>query len=123
MRPLQDRQGLALQENERMKMKYNNLNAKQRFDLSNWLAKQTWLKGKTLQEIADVATTGMGFKVTITNVKSSAVVIGIDVGTRKVDSSHVGEDRTWFLAKTIKGIPESLGEPVPDKLERMVNKK
>ena len=101
----------------------NTHNNAEAYKLARWIElNQASLKGKTHEQISQVAAEGTGLKVTSNNIQAVAKTLGLVLGTRLPQPGQIPTDINRALARAMRDLYKRLGEEVPAAIEAIANR-
>jgi len=105
--------------------KKNMLSNAHTYGLTKWIEeKKDTLDKLSQKQIAEIATTQLGFAVTTSNIYGASNVLGIKLGQREMRANvfAANKDTNRTIAKHLVHLYAKLGEPVPLSLQEIANR-
>ena len=92
----------------------NTLKQADVYKLNRWIeVNHATLKGKTRNQISNIAGEATGLKVTVNNIDAVAKTLGLPLGSRLPNSGGIPTDVSRALARSLCDLYKRLGEEVP----------
>ena len=93
------------------------------YKLTRWIElNQAMLKGKTQEQVSQVASESTGLKVTVSNVRAVAETLGIPLGMYSHKTGGIPTDINRTLARALCNLYKRLGEEVPSAVDAIAHR-
>ena len=100
----------------------NSLDKAKSYRLTSWIdTNKETLEKLTQPKIADLATSALGFTVTVGNIFGASNALGIKLGQRIIRAAPA-KDTNRTVARHLVYLYEKLGEPVPESLNAIATR-
>ena len=101
----------------------NTLKQADFYKLNRWIElNHATLKGKTQEQIKNIAAEATGLTITVSNLHAVAKTLGLPLGSRTPNPGGIPTDINRALARAMRDLYRRLGEEVPTAIEAIASR-